>query len=170
MGANVIMEDFNRQILGPPNACAYLIVRETMQKAPLAHMFHLEHHIAIPTTTRRGYNILIERERDEHNHGNQIDRSAHGAHALRDLRARRLAHVAAPEAGGHEGRAQPADHGIGEGESGEGERQRGDEGLAIAAKGVGEDGERAAGDGEEGERFGAGERGVDGHFGGQTSD
>lgn len=68
-------------------------------------MLKLNDDIAVPTATSRRNNVLVEREWDEDNDAEEVDRSAHGAHALGDLGAVHLAHVAALEASTHEGRA-----------------------------------------------------------------
>ncbi|TFB03297.1 hypothetical protein CCMA1212_004231 [Trichoderma ghanense] len=137
------------------------------ETAPLIRIpLHLNHHIAIPASARRRHDILVERKRDKHNHGDEIDGGAHGAHALGQLRAVDFAEVAPAEAGLDKGRAEPADHGVAEREGGEGEREGGDEGLAVAAEGVEEDGERGGGEGGQAEGFGAGEAGWGGGGGG----
>lgn len=130
-----------------------------MEEASLVHMFHLENHITVPATARRGHDILVKRKRDEDNDGQEVHRRAHGAHALRDLALVRLAHVPAHEAGAHERGAQPADHGVAQREGKKGQSEGGDEGLAIALECVCEDGEGGGGEGEEGEALGAGEGG-----------
>jgi hypothetical protein len=117
----------------------------------------LNHHVAIPASARRRNDILVKRKRDKDDDGDEIDGGAHGAHAFRDLAAIGFAQVAPPEAGLDECRAEPADHGVAERKGDERERQRRDEGLAIAVEGVCEDGERGAREGDEAERFGAGE-------------
>lgn len=130
-----------------------------MQEAPLVGVLdlHLNHDISIAAAARRRNNVLVEGKRDEDDDGDEIDGGAHGAHALRDLAAVELAHVAPPEAGLDKRRAEPADHGVAQRKGDERERQRRDEGLAIAVEGVCEDGERGAREGDEAERFGAGE-------------
>lgn len=120
---------------------------------------HLHHHIAVPASARRRDNVLVEGKRDKDNHGDEVDGGAHGAHALGQLRAVGLAEVAPAEACLNKRRAEPADHGVAEGEGGEGEGEGGDEGLAVAVEGVEEDGERGGGEGGQGEGFGAGEAG-----------
>jgi hypothetical protein len=138
---------------------------------------NLNHNISVSTSTSRRDDILVKRKRYKDDDGDEIHRGAHRAHAFRDLAAIDLAHVAAPKAGLDECRAEPADHGVAERKGNERERQRRNEGLAIAVEGVCEDGERGAGEGDEAERFGAGElcrggagRAGDGHgLGGRSS-
>lgn len=68
-------------------------------------MLKLNDDIAVSTATGRRNNVLVEREWDEDDDAEEIDRSAHGTHALGDLGAIHLAHVAALEASTHKGRA-----------------------------------------------------------------
>lgn len=137
-----------------------------MQEATLFLLVQFHHHVPISSTTCRSNDVLVEGKRDKDDDGQEIDGGAHGAHALWDLDLVRLAHVATAKAGLHERGAEPADHGVAEGEGEEGEGEGRDEGLAIAGEGVEEDGGRGARDGEEGERLRAGEgRGGDGHGG-----
>lgn len=105
---------------------------------------YLEHDIAIASARRGGHDILIEGEGDEDNDCEEVDSGADSAHTFRYLHTRRLAKVAAAEACAHKSWAEPADHSIAEAEGGEGEGERGDEGLAVASKRVGQDGERRA--------------------------
>lgn len=122
-------------------------MRKLVQQSALVHMLDIEDNVSISATTSDGDDVLVEGKGDEDHDDDQVDDGADGAHALGQLLlVVDLGHVAAPEAGADEGRAQPADHGVagGKGQAAEGERR--DEGLAIAAKGVGEDGD--AGDGE----------------------
>lgn len=116
-----------------------------MQEAALIHMLKVQDDIAIPTAARSCDNVLVKGKGDEDDDGDEVDGGAHGAHALGEEGPGGFAHVDAAEPRGDEARAEPADHGIrdGEGEGGKGER--GDERLAIAVKGVCEDGERCAG-------------------------
>lgn len=132
---------------------------EAMQEASLVGVLDLDlnHHISIPASTRRRNDILVKWKRDKDDDSDEIHGSAHRAHAFRDLAAIGLAQVAPPEAGLDECRAEPADHGVAERKGHERERQRRNEGLAIAVEGVCEDGERGAREGDEAERFGAGE-------------
>lgn len=136
----------------------YLVVGEAVQEAPLVDVLQLDDDIAVPTAARRRHNVLVEGEGDEDDDGEQVDGGAHGAHALWDVGAVQLAHVAAAEAGAHKGRPQPAYHGVADGEGEQGERERGDEGFAIVVEGVCEDGEGCAREGEEGQGLGPRER------------
>ena len=129
-----------------------------MQEAPLVDLLQLDDDIAISTTTRRSHNVLVEGERDEDHDGDEIDSSAYSAHALWNVGTVQLAHVATTEAGAHKGRPQPAYHGIADREGEQGERERSDEGFAIAVECVCEDGEGCAGEGEEGQGLGSRER------------
>lgn len=126
-----------------------------MQEATLVDMLNMQDDITVAPPASGGNNVLVEGEGDEDDDGDKVDGGADGAHALRDEGPRRLAHVAAAEAGGNELGAEPADHGVGDGEGEQGEGQRGNEGLAIVVKGVCEDGEGGAGEGDEGEGLGA---------------
>lgn len=153
---------------------SHLVMGEAMQEAPLVGVLDLDlnHHISVPASARRRNDVLVERKRDEDDDGDEVHRGAHRAHALRDLAAVDLAQVAPPEAGLDKRRAEPADHGVAQRKGDERERQRRNQGLAIAVEGVCEDGERGAREGDEAERFGAGElcrggagRAGDGHGG-----
>lgn len=130
-----------------------------MQEAPLVDLLQLDDDIPISTTTRRGHDVLVERKRDKDDDDEEINGCAHCAHAFGNLALMRLAHVATPEAGLHERGAEPADHGVAEGEGEEGERERGDERFAIAVERVEKNGDRCGRDGEETECLLAGERG-----------
>lgn len=136
---------------------SYLVMGEAMQEAPLVGVLDLNHNVSVSASAGRRNNILVEGEGNEDDDGDEIHRGAHRAHAFRDLAAIGLAQVAPSKAGLDKRRAEPADHGVAERKGNERERQRRNEGLAIAAEGVCEDGERGAGEGDEAERFGAGE-------------
>lgn len=129
-----------------------------MQEAPLVDMARLQHHIAVPTATRRRHNILIKWERNEDDDGDQVHHGAHGAHALGDLRPAGLAEVAALETVRHEGGGQPADHGVGEAEGQNAQGQRGEERPArVGGDGLGKEGEGRSREGEVGEALGSSE-------------
>lgn len=129
-----------------------------MEETPLVDVLGLEHDVAVAAAARRGDNVLVEGKGDKDNDGEQVDGGAHGAHALGQLGLAGLAQVPAPEAGLDKGRAEPADHGVAEGEGDAGQGQRCYQRLAIAAEGVGEDGEGGAGNGEQRQGLAAGER------------
>ena len=134
---------------------------ETVEEAPLVDVLDMEDDVAIPAAAGGSDNILVEGEGDEDDDSDEVDGSADGAHALGEQGPRGFAHVAAAEAGGDEARAQPADHGVAEGEGQEREGEGGNERLAIAMEGVCNDGNGGAREGEEGEGLGARERGLD---------
>lgn len=118
---------------------------EAVQEPARVGIHNLEDDVSIPAPGRRGHDVLVEGEGDEDDGDEQVDDGADGAHGLWDLPLMHLAHVLALQAGLHKGRPQPADHGVGGGEGDAAEGQRGDERLAIALEGVGDD----AGAGEE---------------------
>ena len=115
-----------------------------MQQASLINIRNLQHHISVSSTTSCRHDILVEREGNEHDDSEEVDGGADGAHALWDLGLAELAHVAAFEAGLHEGGAEPADHGEAETEGAHGECEGGEEGFAIVAEVLDEDGGRGA--------------------------
>lgn len=145
---------------------------EAMQEASFGGILDLNHNISVSASAGRRDYIFVKRERYEDDDGDEIHRGANRAHALWNLDAVDLAQVAASKAGLDKRRAEPPDHGVAERKGNERQRQRRNEGFAIAVEGVCEDGERGAGEGDEAERFGAGEvrgggagRAGDGHGG-----
>jgi hypothetical protein len=100
----------------------------------------MQDDVAVAAAAGGGDDVLVEGKRDKDDEDEQVDGGADGAHALGDLDLVRLGHVAALEAGLHEGGAEPADHGVAEGEGEAREGERCDQRLAIALKGVGEHG------------------------------
>lgn len=133
-------------------------MREPVQEPALLHMLNLQHHVPVPASACGRDYVLVKGEGHKHDHGEQIDRGAHGAHALGDLSAVVLAQVDALETSLDECRAEPADERKGSAECQAAEGQRHDERLVIALKDVGEDGDAGGREGEETERLGAGER------------
>ncbi|QSZ32663.1 hypothetical protein DSL72_002242 [Monilinia vaccinii-corymbosi] len=129
-------------------------MRELVQEPPMLHLGHFAHDIPIPTAARRGHDILVEGKRDEDDDDEQVDDGADGAHRLGDLLAIALREVLPLEAGAHECRAQPADHGVGRGKRNAAKGERGDERLAIFAReGLEQEREAEDAEGEVGERF-----------------
>lgn len=128
-------------------------MREPMQEPTLVDVMHFKHDVPISASARGRDNILVKGKGDKYDDDDEVDGGAHGAHALGDLGPVRLAQVLALEAVLDKRGAQPADHRVAEAKGDAAQGQRGDEGLAIAAKGVGEDGEARSGQGEEGERL-----------------
>lgn len=120
---------------------------------------HPDHDVPVASARCGRHNVLVEGKRDEDDDGEEVDGGADGAHTLGNLDARRLAEVAAAETRAHKGRAEPADHGIAEAGGGDRERERGDERLAITAKGIGQHGKRRAREEDERRGFSAGEGG-----------
>ncbi|KAI6748634.1 hypothetical protein HG530_015407 [Fusarium avenaceum] len=104
----------------------------------------LNDDISISAATGSRNNILVEGKGDEHNDGEEIDGSAHSAHALWNFSTLQLAHVPTAEASAHKRRAQPAYHGVAKRKAEDRERKRCNEGFPIATEGVREDGEANA--------------------------
>lgn len=149
-----------------------LAVGETMEETALVDVGFLEDNISVASAAGGSDNILIERKGDEDDDRKEIDSRADSSHAFRDLALVCLAQVPAHEAGAHEGRAKPSDHGVAQSESQQGQGERRDEGLAIALECVGEHRKGRKCESEEREGLGPGEggvvRGADGH-GGQSA-
>ena len=122
----------------------YFAMGEPVEEAPLVDVLNMEDDVAVPAAAGSSHNVLVEGERDEDDDGEEVDGSTDCAHALGQQRSGGLAHVAAAEAGGDKAWAQPADHGVAQGEGEQGEGERGNEGLAIAVEGVCDDGKRRA--------------------------
>lgn len=130
-----------------------------MQEAALVDMLGMQDDISVPAAARGSNDVLVKGERGEDDDGEEVDDGADCAGALGDLPPVRLGHVDALEPGLDEGGPQPADHGVcgGVGHAAQGERC--DQGLALAAKGVGQDGATRGGEGGEADRLGPGEMG-----------
>lgn len=63
----------------------YLVVGEAMQETALVDMVNLENDIAVTSSAGGGYNVLVEREGNEDDDGEEIDHGANGAHTFGDL-------------------------------------------------------------------------------------
>lgn len=139
--------------------CAHLAVRELVQESALVDMLGMQDDVPVPAAAGGSDNVLVERERGEDDYGEQVDDGADGAGALWDLPPIGLGHVDALEPSLDEGRPQPADHGVGSGVGHAAQGERCDQGLALAAEGVCQDGAACRGQGGEADRLGAGELG-----------
>lgn len=130
-----------------------------MQEAALVDVLGVQDNVPVPAAAGGSNDVLVEGERCEDDDGEQVDDGAYGAGALGDLPPVGLGHVDALEPGLDESRPQPADHGVrgGIGHAAQGERC--DQGLALAAEGVGQDGATCGGEGGEADRLGPGELG-----------
>lgn len=146
---------FGRNIRG----CAHLAVRELVQESALVDMLGMQDDVPVPAAAGGSNNVLVERERGEDDDCEQVDDSADGAGAFWDLPPIGLGHVDALEPSLDEGRPQPADHGVGSGVGHAAQGERCDQGLALAAEGVCQDGAACRGQGGEADRLGAGELG-----------
>ena len=141
-----------------------------MEEAALVDALSLQNDVAVSAAAGGSNDILVEGKRDEYNDSEEVDGGADSAHALGKEGPGGFAHVAAAEPSRNESRAQPADHGVAEGEGEQGEGEGGDEGLAIVVEGIREDREGCPGEGEETEGLGTGERGPSrGRHGGRRS-
>lgn len=138
---------------------AHLAVGELVQEAALVDVLGVQDNVPVPAAAGGGNDVLVEGERGEDDDGEQVDDGADGAGALGDLPPVGLGHVNALEPGLDEGRPQPADHGIGGGVGHAAEGERRNQGLALAADGVGQDGAACRGQGGEADRLGPGELG-----------
>lgn len=136
---------------------AHFTMRELVQEATLVDMLGMQDNVPVPAAASGSNNVLVKWERREDDNGEQVDNCADCAGAFGDLPLVGLGHVDALEPGLHEGRAQPADHGICScvGHAAQGER--GDQGLALAAEGVGQDGATCGREAGEADRLGPGE-------------
>lgn len=130
-----------------------------MQESALVDMLGMQDDVPVPAAAGGSNNVLVERERGEDDDCEQIDDGADGAGALWDLPPIGLGHVDALEPSLDEGRPQPADHGVGCGVGHAAQGERCDQGLALAAEGVCQDGAACRGQGGEADRLGAGELG-----------
>jgi hypothetical protein len=104
----------------------------------------LNDDISISAATGSRNNILVEGKGDEYDNYEKIDGRAHSAHALWNLSALQLAQIPTAEASAHKRRAQPAYHGVTKRKAEDRERERCNEGFAIAPEGIREDGEANA--------------------------
>ena len=56
-----------------------------MQETALIDVVNLENDIAVTSSARGGYNVLVEGEGNEYDDGEEVDHGADGAHTFRDL-------------------------------------------------------------------------------------
>lgn len=56
-----------------------------MQETALVDMANFQNHVAVTSSARGGYNILVEGEGDEDDDGEEVDHGANGAHTFWDL-------------------------------------------------------------------------------------
>lgn len=136
---------------------AHLAVRELVQEAALVDVLGVQDDVPVAAAAGGSNDVLVEGEGGEDDDGEQVDDGADGTGALWNLPPVGLGHVDALEPGLDEGGPQPADHGIGGGVGHAAEGERRDQGLALAAEGVGQDGAARRGQGGEADRLGAGE-------------